>query len=150
MRFTLTHIIFTGQITGPSFHVSPWNNHYVDYENPDNSELQLELNSDYAAYGELNAYDPGHYSFYVEGIGDYSGIIQIDWQLGNDGTITDLVLDSTNTSVKIAEDYTSGNLVDKGYGVIAVAYAKVKDSKGNLTVVYSGNLGGKYSDLQNN
>ena len=68
MRFTLTHIIFTGQITGSSFHVSPWNNHYVDYENPDNSELQLELNS------------------------AYSGIIQIDWQLGNDGTISELVL----------------------------------------------------------
>ena len=75
-----SHIIFTGQITGPSFHVTPYNSH-------NDNEERLEEDRDYIVYGERSAYNPGHYTFYVEGVGDFTGVIPVEWQLGDDDMI---------------------------------------------------------------
>ena len=75
-----SHIIFTGQITGPSFHVTPYDSH-------NDNEEKFEEDRDYIVYGERSAYNPGHYTFYVEGIGDLTGTVQVDWRLGDDDMI---------------------------------------------------------------
>ena len=43
--------------------------------------------------------------------------------------------------------YWSANITDNGYGVTAVGFVKVKDSKGYVTTLYTGELGAKFANL---
>ena len=68
----------------------------------------------------------------------------------NDGTITDpadLTLDSENASIQKKDDKTGTNLLDTGKGVVAVGYNVVKNDAGQEAIIYTDNIGGKYSEL---
>ena len=79
-------------------------------------------------------------------------IVEYNIIYANDGTVTDtseLTFDKVNgTTIKTFTKSTySGLLLDKGNGVIAVGYVKVKDSNDNEFYVYTTDLGGKFAEL---
>ena len=79
-------------------------------------------------------------------------IVEYNIIYANDGTVTDtseLTVDKVDsTRIKTFANSTySGLLLDKGNGVIAVGYVKVKDSNNNEFYVYTTDLGGKFAEL---
>ena len=79
-------------------------------------------------------------------------IVEYNIIYANDGTVTDtseLTVDKVDEkTIKTFTNSTyAGLLLDKGNGVIAVGYVKVKDSNDNEFYVYTTDLGGKFAEL---
>ena len=105
----------------------------------------------------INPANQAHYVHVMYGVStsseDYKlknyGIIY-----NNDGSIHDtnkLKLENIDNNTIIHKSGKTGtNLLDKENGVIAVGYATVTDKYGNDIVIYTGDIGGNYDELDNN